>query len=107
MHTCWFIRRIAISFLSRVNLSNVCSIVDVSVLASTTRKFLWASGGGVTCCWLIGGQCSYDMKILPISSTHEDTHTPIPASNKPVTESCIAKLVGIYKVKARWAPRRR
>lgn len=79
------------SFLFRVNLSNACSIVDVSVFASTTRKFLWASGGGVTCYGLISDQYSSDIIILPISPTHENIRTPIPASNKPVTESCIAK----------------
>lgn len=77
------------SFLSRVNLSNACSIVGVSVLASTTRKFFWASGDGVTCCRLTGDQYSCDMAIVLGSPAHEDIHTPIPASNKPVTESCI------------------
>ena len=90
-HTCWFMRRIAMSFLSRVNLSNICSIVDVSVLASTTRKFFWASGGGVTSCPLTHDQYSYDMIPMLSSPAHRDICTPIPASNKPVTESCSAK----------------
>jgi len=37
------------SFLSVVNLSNAASIAALSVLASTTRKFFWLSGGAVTC----------------------------------------------------------
>lgn len=36
--TCWLINTIAISLRS-MNLSKVDSIVDVSVFASTTRKF--------------------------------------------------------------------
>jgi hypothetical protein len=38
------------SFLSVENLSNAASIVALSVLTSTTRKFFWLSGGAVTCC---------------------------------------------------------
>ena len=47
--TCWLISNIAMSFLWCVYLSKACSMVEVSVLASTTRKFFWASGGCVTC----------------------------------------------------------
>lgn len=47
--TCWLIRSTAISFRSWVKLSNAFSIVEVSVLESTTRKFRWASGPSVTC----------------------------------------------------------
>lgn len=36
-HTCWLMSRIAMSFLSFVNLSKVLSMVEVSVFASTTR----------------------------------------------------------------------
>lgn len=79
------------SFLSRVNLSNACSIVDVSVLASTTRKFFWASGGGVTCCPLNHHQYSCGMIPLLSSPAQREICTPIPASSKPVTESCGAK----------------
>lgn len=39
----------AISCLSFVKSLNAFSIVDVSVLESTTRKFRWASGPSVTC----------------------------------------------------------
>lgn len=38
------------SFLSVVKFRNADSIAAVSVLSSTTRKLLWASGGAVTCC---------------------------------------------------------
>lgn len=38
------------SFLSDVKRSKAASMAAVSVLASTTRKFFWLSGGGVTCC---------------------------------------------------------
>lgn len=37
------------SFLSVVNRSKAAWIVALSVLASTTRKFFWLSGGAVTC----------------------------------------------------------
>jgi hypothetical protein len=37
------------SFLSVVNLSNASSMVALSVLLSTTRKFFCESGGEVTC----------------------------------------------------------
>ena len=39
----------AISFRSLVKRSKACSIVEVSVFGSTTKKFFCASGGGVTC----------------------------------------------------------
>lgn len=48
--TCWLIRSIAMSFRSCVYLSKACSIVETSVLASTTKKFFCESGGCVTCC---------------------------------------------------------
>jgi hypothetical protein len=38
-----------ISFLSLVKRTKAASIAAVSVLASTTRKFFWESGGAVTC----------------------------------------------------------
>ena len=41
------------SFLSCVKLRNAFSIAEVSVLASTTRKFRCESGGSVTC-WITG-----------------------------------------------------
>lgn len=68
------------SFRSCVYLSKACSIVETSVLASTTKKFFCDSGGCVTCClseirWKV-------TDLWPI-------HTPIPASSKPVTESYI------------------
>jgi hypothetical protein len=47
--TCWLINKIAISFLSVVNLSKASSIAALSVLLSTTRKFFCESGGCVTC----------------------------------------------------------
>jgi hypothetical protein len=47
--TCWLINKIAMSFLSVVNLSKASSIAVLSVLLSTTRKFFWESGGWVTC----------------------------------------------------------
>ena len=47
--TCWFIRRIAMSFRSFVKRSNAASMAEFSVLASTTRKFFCESGGCVTC----------------------------------------------------------
>jgi hypothetical protein len=37
------------SFLLSVKLSKAASMAEVSVFASTTRKFFWASGGAVTC----------------------------------------------------------
>jgi hypothetical protein len=46
---CWLISRMAMSLRSWVNLSNAASMAAVSVLASTTRKFFWLSGGCVTC----------------------------------------------------------
>ena len=46
---CWLISRIAMSLRSWVNLSNAASMAEVSVFASTTRKFFWLSGGCVTC----------------------------------------------------------
>jgi len=49
VHTCWLINKIAISFLSVVNLSKASSIAALSVLLSTTRKFFCESGGCVTC----------------------------------------------------------
>lgn len=49
--TCWLIRSIAMSFRSCVYLSKACSIVETSVLASTTKKFFCESGGCVTCCF--------------------------------------------------------
>ena len=48
--TCWLIKSTAMSFLSWVKFWNARSISEVSVLESTTRKFLWESGGSVTCC---------------------------------------------------------
>jgi hypothetical protein len=41
------------SLRSLVYRSNACSMAEVSVLWSTTRKFFCASGGGVTCCMRI------------------------------------------------------
>lgn len=38
------------SFLSVVKRSKAASMAALSVLASTTRKFFWESGGAVTCC---------------------------------------------------------
>lgn len=49
MLTCWLISTMPMSFRSVVNLSNVASIVALSVLLSTTRKFFCESGGWVTC----------------------------------------------------------
>jgi hypothetical protein len=46
---CWLIKRIAMSLRSVVNLSKAASMAEFSVLASTTRKFFWLSGGCVTC----------------------------------------------------------
>lgn len=48
--TCWLIKSTAMSFLSWVKFWKACSISEVSVLESTTRKFLWEPGGSVTCC---------------------------------------------------------
>jgi hypothetical protein len=48
--TCWLINTMPMSFRSVVNRSKVASIVALSVLLSTTRKFFWLSGGAVTCC---------------------------------------------------------
>ena len=47
--TCWLIKSTAMSFLSWVKFLKACSISEVSVLESTTRKFLWEPGGSVTC----------------------------------------------------------
>jgi hypothetical protein len=47
---CWLISKMAISLRCVVKLSNAASMAAVSVLASTTRKFFWLSGGCVTCC---------------------------------------------------------
>lgn len=49
MLTCWLISTMPMSLRSVVNLSKVASIVALSVLLSTTRKFFCESGGGVTC----------------------------------------------------------
>ena len=49
-HTCWLIRTMPMSLRSVVKRSKVASMVGVSVLLSTTRKFFWESGPGVTCC---------------------------------------------------------
>ena len=72
------------SFLSWVYLSKACSIVEVSVLASTTRKFFCASGGWVTC-------YKPDVRVSSRNLTFGDpgigTRTPMPASRRPVTES--------------------
>jgi hypothetical protein len=78
LHTCWFINRMPISFLSFVNFSNASSIAESSVLPSTTRKFFCESGGAVT--------CYTDCKYI-FSTKLEAWHTPIPASSSPVTES--------------------
>jgi hypothetical protein len=51
-HTCWLIKRTAISFRSCVKSWNAFSIAEVSVFASTTRKFRCGSGPAVTC-WII------------------------------------------------------
>lgn len=58
--TCWLINTMPISFLC-INSSNAASILSVPVFTSTTRKFLDAFGGDVTC--------------------------PTPARRRPVTES--------------------
>ena len=47
--TCWLIRTMPMSFLSVVNRSKASSMVALSVLPSTTRKFFCESGGAVTC----------------------------------------------------------
>ncbi len=58
------------SFLSVVNLSKAASMAAFSVLASTTRKFFWLSGGAVTCwAWLSVLGCPYDRGGI---ATHPD-----------------------------------
>ena len=57
------------SLRSFVKRSNACSIVAFSVLASTTRKFFWLSGAGVTCC---SGLVSADPVIGRIGYAHAD-----------------------------------
>lgn len=47
--TCWFMRTIPMSFLFCVYSSKASSIFRVSVLPSTTRKFLCGVGPAVTC----------------------------------------------------------
>lgn len=46
------------SLRSVVNFSKADSMAEVSVLASTTRKFFWLSGGEVTCWRGEGGEVS-------------------------------------------------
>lgn len=50
VRTCWLISTTAMSFRSRVKLWKAFSMVEVSVLESTTRKLRCESGGSVTCC---------------------------------------------------------
>jgi hypothetical protein len=62
------------SFLSVVNLSKAASMAALSVFESTTRKFFWLSGGGVTCFqsivlgrgegWIRGSQAGYVRRCL-------------------------------------------
>lgn len=61
--TCWLIRTMAMSFLSFVKSWNAFSIVEVSVLESTTRKFRWASGPSVTCYCSRENMLVYDARI--------------------------------------------
>lgn len=60
-------------------------MAEVSVLASTTRKFFWESGGCVTC-WISFGQNAVGN---PVSDMYAEwgKRTPMPARSKPVTES--------------------
>lgn len=53
----------------------------LSVLASTTRKFFWLSGGWVTC--YVCHKLQYDLREGFVG-----VRTPTPARSMPVTVSC-------------------
>lgn len=71
----------AISCLSFVKSLNAFSIVDVSVLESTTRKFRWASGPSVTC------YCRDNTRLVYISliSDHFPSACTYPDARKEKT----------------------
>lgn len=64
--------------LRSMSLSNVDSMVALSVLLSTTRKFFCESGPVVTCCLDVR---NYFLPRRP------EKLTPMPARSRPVTES--------------------
>lgn len=66
--TCWLMSKMAMSFRSCVYRSKACSMIEVSVLASTTRKFFWASGGSVTCYASFSG-VKYRLKVTSYPNT--------------------------------------
>ena len=88
-------RRIPISSLVLVKSSKASSIFFVSVLLSTTRKFLWGVGPVVTCCGRshqytqlakAGGKKGFRGHVRVEEGS--EVRTPMPARRSPVTESC-------------------
>lgn len=74
---CWFIRTMPMSLRS-MSLSKVDSMVALSVLLSTTRKFFCESGPVVTC---------YPNVRYSLLPCRPEKLTPMPARSRPVTES--------------------
>jgi hypothetical protein len=68
------------SLRSLTKRSNAASMAELSVLASTTRKFFCESGAGVTC-W-----CGF-ISCVRVSFRVQGWLTPTPASSMPVTVS--------------------
>lgn len=66
--------------LRSMNCSKVDSMVALSVLLSTTRKFFFESGAAVTC--YTGASDVGSLLLLELARL-----TPMPARSKPVTES--------------------